>query len=266
MPRDAARCHEMQREAARCLFLQQDASLCGCLCCLLTGWLGGVRSQLKVASVALGDARCVRRRGECARACVRCGLWQACCCWWASVLCVRRCAGVRCARAVRVCVLESRVSLRVLRARRRVLCAVLCCAPVCGVLRRRLGWQGCAVGCGALRVVARLPDGVRRPRSPPDRVVGGPGRGHAVCAACEAVCAAGAYVSVRRGTRVCVHAAGAGGRGGRRGLTAVRRRLVLGVARAGAQRGLAAIALPRRKKNPIIIALPPRKKNLHLET
>ena len=49
---------------------------------------------------------------------------------WASVLCVRRCAGVRCARAVRVCVLESRVSLRVLRARRRcVLCAVFCCAP-----------------------------------------------------------------------------------------------------------------------------------------
>ena len=166
--------------------MQQDASLCGCLCCLLTGWLGGVRSQLKVASVALGDARCVRRRGECARACVRCGLWQACCCWWASVLCVRRCAGVRCARAVRVCVLESRVSLRVLRARRRVLCAVLCCAPVCAALRRRLGWQGCAVGCGVLRVVARLPDGVRRPRSPPDRVVGGPGREHAVGAACEA--------------------------------------------------------------------------------
>ena len=105
---------------------------------------------------------------------------------WASVLCVRRCAGVRCARAVRVCVLESRVSLRVLRARRRVLCAVLCCAPVCVAVRRSLGWQGCAVGCGALRVVARLPDGVRRPRSPPDRVVGGPGREHAVGAACEA--------------------------------------------------------------------------------
>ena len=74
---------------------------------------------------------------------------------WSSVLCVQRCAGVRCARAVRVCVLESRVSLRVLRARRRVLCAVLCCAPVCAALRRRLGWQGCAVGCGALRVVVR---------------------------------------------------------------------------------------------------------------
>ena len=59
----------MQREAARCLFLQQDASLCGCLCCLLTGWLGEVRSQLKVASVAHGDAQCVRRwEGVCARA------------------------------------------------------------------------------------------------------------------------------------------------------------------------------------------------------
>ena len=74
---------------------------------------------------------------------------------WASVLCVRRCAGVRCARAVRVCVLESRVLLRVLRARRRVLCAVLCCAPVCAAGRRSFGWQGCAVGCGVLRVVAR---------------------------------------------------------------------------------------------------------------
>ena len=40
--------------------------------------------------------------------------------------------------------------------------------------------------CGVLQVVVRLPDGVRRPRSPPDRVVGGPGREHAVGAACEA--------------------------------------------------------------------------------
>ena len=47
-----------------------------------------------------------------------------------SVLCVRRCAGVRRARAVRVCVLDARARLRVLRARRRcVLCAVFCCAP-----------------------------------------------------------------------------------------------------------------------------------------
>ena len=42
-----------------------------------------------------------------------------------SVLCVWRCAGVRRARAVRVCVLDARARLRVLRARRRcVLCAV----------------------------------------------------------------------------------------------------------------------------------------------
>ena len=46
------------------------------------------------------------------------------------VLCVWRCAGVRRARAVYVCVLRSRARLCVLRARRRcVLCAVLCCAP-----------------------------------------------------------------------------------------------------------------------------------------
>ena len=97
-----------------------------------------------------------------------------------SVLCVWRCAGVRRARAVRVCVLRSRVRLRVLRARRRcVLCAVLCCAPVCAAGRRSFGWQGCAVGCGVLRVVVRLSDGVRRLRSPLDRAVGGPGCEHA---------------------------------------------------------------------------------------
>ena len=130
------------------------------------------------------------------RACVRCGLWQAAAADGKCALCV----ALRWrARAVRVCVLDPRVRLRVLRARRRcVLCAVLCCAPVCESLRRRPGWQGCAVGCGALRVFVRLPGDVRRPRSPPDRVVGGPGRGHAVCAACEGCCAAGAYVSVRK--------------------------------------------------------------------
>ena len=41
-------------------------------------------------------------------------------------------------------------------------------------------------------------------------------------AACEAAARLACKVSVRRGTRVCVHAVGAGGRGGRRGLTAVR--------------------------------------------
>ena len=132
--------------------------------------------------VALGDAQCVRRQwGVCVRARV-CEMWIVAgllLLLWASVLCVRRCARVRCARAVRVCVLESRGSLRVLRARRRALCAVLCCAPVCVAVRRRLGWQGCAVGCGVLRVVVRMPDGVRRPRSPLDRAVGGPGGEHA---------------------------------------------------------------------------------------
>merc|ERR1712086_679354 len=166
-----------------------------------------------------------------------------------SVLCVWRCAGVRRAR-VCTCACWGRACVCVCCARAAGVCCVLYSAvrPVCEALRRRPGWQGCAVGCGVLRVVVRLPGGVRRPLSPPDRVVGGPGRGHAVCAACEAVCAAGAYVSVRRGTRVCVHAAGAGGRGGRRGLTAVRRPLVFCVTRVGAQRGLAAIALPPRKK------------------
>ena len=150
--------------------------------------LGALRGQLLDPLVPLGDAQCVRRRGECACARV-CEMWIVAgllLLLWASVLCVRRCARVRCARAVRVCVLESRVSLRVLRARRRALCAVLCCAPFCVAVRRSLGWQGCAVGCGVLRVVVRMPDGVRRPRSPPDRVVGGPGREHAVGAACEA--------------------------------------------------------------------------------
>ena len=46
---------------------------------------------------------------------------------WVSVLCVWRCAGVRRARAVRACVLESRVRLR-------------CCA------RAGVGWMmGCVV-------------------------------------------------------------------------------------------------------------------------
>ena len=149
--------------------------------------LGALRGQFLDPLVPLGDAQCVRRQwGVCARVCevwIVAGLLLL----MGSVLCVWRCAGVRRARAVYVCVLRSRARLRVLRARRRcVLCAVLCCAPVCESLRRRPGWQGCAVGCGALRVVVRLPGGVRRPLSPPDRVVGGPGRGHAVCAACEA--------------------------------------------------------------------------------
>ena len=89
-----------------------------------------------------------------------------------SVLCVERCGGVRRARAVREGVLESRARLR-------------CC------VRAGVGWM---VYC-VVRLFAVL--WVRRPLSPPDPVVGGPGSGHVVCAVCEAVGAAGAYVSVR---------------------------------------------------------------------
>ena len=81
-----------------------------------------------------------------------------------------------CACWIRACVSA------LLGARRCGLCDVLCCAPVYCAVECKLGWEGCAVGCGALRVVERLPGGVRRPLSPPDQVVGGPGRGHAVCA------------------------------------------------------------------------------------
>ena len=105
------------------------------------------------------------RRSSVCSAALACGarVLCACACW------IRVCVCVCCVRAAGVC------------------CVLYSAArPVCAALRRRLGWQGCAVGCGVLRVVARLPDGVRRPRSPPDRVVGGPGREHAVGAACEA--------------------------------------------------------------------------------
>ena len=66
-----------------------------------------------------------------------------------SGLCVERCGGVRRARAVRVCVSESRVDLCVQRARRRVLCAVLCCAP-------------CLCGCEAQPWLGGLRGGLRR--------------------------------------------------------------------------------------------------------
>ena len=92
------------------------------------------------------------------------------------------------ARVLCACACWMRVRVCVCCARAAGVCCVLYSVvrPVCAAGRRRLGWQGCAVGCGALRVVERLPDGVRRPRRPPDRVVGGPGREHAVGAACEA--------------------------------------------------------------------------------
>ena len=74
-----------------------------------------------------GRGECVRAHCGCARiVCIVAGLLLL----MGSVLCVWRCAGVRRARAVRVCVLNARARLCVLRARRRcVLCAVFCCAP-----------------------------------------------------------------------------------------------------------------------------------------
>ena len=97
--------------------------------CLRVGLEGsGVSLRLLQLLSATPDA-CAGSGGVCARVCEMRIVAGWLLLMWASVLCVRRCAGVRCARAVRVCVLESRVSLRVLRARRRVLCAVLCCAP-----------------------------------------------------------------------------------------------------------------------------------------
>ena len=82
---------------------------------------------------------------------------------WASVLCVWRCAGVRRARAVRECVLESHVRLRCC-ARAGVcwmmycvvrLFTVLCCAAaadgkcaLCGALR----WRAARACCARVRV------------------------------------------------------------------------------------------------------------------
>ena len=107
----------------------------------------------------------------------------------------------------------------------------------------------CAVGCGVLRVVVRLPDGVRRPRAArPTGSSAAQGASMPMRAACEAAVRLARKVSVRRGTRVCVHAAGAGGRGRRRGLTAVRCRLVFGVARAGAWEALPPSRCARGKK------------------
>ena len=62
-------------------------------------------------------------------------------------------------RATCVCCARVRVGYvrasALLVARRCGLCDVLCSAPVYCAVWRRLGWQGCAVGCGALRVVVR---------------------------------------------------------------------------------------------------------------
>ena len=182
------------------------------MCCLLVSRQH--KQPHKSALGALGDAQCVRRQwGVCARVCEMWDVAGWLLLMWASVLCVERCGGVRRARAVRVCVLESRMRLRccsrasvccmvycavrlsivlcsaaaadgkcvlcvalrwratrvccarvrvgyvrasaLLVARRCGLCDVLCSAPVYCAVWRRLGWQGCAVGCGALRVVVR---------------------------------------------------------------------------------------------------------------
>ena len=123
------------------------------------------------------------RGSACARivaVCALCALWQACCCWWG--VCSVCSAALACdARVLCACACWMRVRVCVCCARAAGVCCVLYSAvrPVCEALRRRPGWQGCAVGCGALRVVVRLPGGVRRPRNPPDRVVGGPGRDRA---------------------------------------------------------------------------------------
>ena len=106
-----------------------------------------------------------------------------------SVLYMWRCAGVRRARAVRACVLESCVRLHCC-ARACVCCmmsvllcaCLLCCGAQAWLAGLRSGLRRAAGG----GVVVRVPDGVRRPRNPPDRVVGGPGREHVDCAACEA--------------------------------------------------------------------------------
>ena len=93
--------------------------------------VGALRSQLQASWFLSATPNACAGSGECACARV-CEVWivAGLLLLMGSVLCVWRCAGVRRARAVRVCVLDPRVRLRVLRARRRcVLCAVLCCAP-----------------------------------------------------------------------------------------------------------------------------------------
>ena len=129
-----------------------------------------------------------------------CEMWivAGCCCWWE--VCSVCSAALACdARVLCACACWILACVCVCCARAAGVCCVLYSAvrPVCVAVRRSLGWEGCAVGCGALWVVERLPGGVRRPLSPPDQVVGGSGSGHVVCAVCEAVGAAGAYVSVR---------------------------------------------------------------------
>ena len=72
---------------------------------------------------------------------------------WASVLCVERCGGVRRARAVRECVLESRVRLRYC-GRASVCCRVYCAVPCllcCAVLLLLMGSVLCVWRCAGVR-------------------------------------------------------------------------------------------------------------------
>ena len=189
MPRDAARCREMPRDAAGgsevplfaagCLIVwllmlpayglawrgQESAS--GCFSC----------SRRRPMRAPVGGSVCARALWLCAH-CAHCGRLAAA-------------DGGKCAlcvalrwRAARACCARVRVGFACASAcaARALACAVCCnsaARPVCVAVRRSLGWQGCAVGCGVLRVVVRLPDGVRRLRSPLDRAVGGPGCEHA---------------------------------------------------------------------------------------
>ena len=69
---------------------------------------------------------------------------------WASVLCVERRGGVRRARAVRVCVLESRMRLRCC-ARASVCCMMYCAVRLFNVLCSAAAADGKCALCVALR-------------------------------------------------------------------------------------------------------------------
>ena len=184
------------------------------------------------------------------RACVRCGLWQAAAADGKCALCV----ALRW-RATRACCARVRVECAcasVCAARAPPVCAV-CCVLLCALFVQ-LGGAGLA-GRAARRAAAccgwlcacLVVCGGRSARPTGSSAAQGAGMRSALHVR---LCARLARMfPCDEGRAYFVHAAGAGGRGGRRGLTAVRRRLVFGVTRAGAHRGLAAIASPRRKKS-----------------
>ena len=129
--------------------------------CALSGALRWCAARVCCASVCVGERvrlRCCARASVCRR--VYCAVHLS------IVLCSAAAADGKCAlcvalrwRATRVCCARVRVGYArasaLLVARRCGLCDVLCCAPVYCAVWRRLGWEGCAVGCGALRVVVR---------------------------------------------------------------------------------------------------------------